>query len=196
MPPANQFYRVSSLTGMPVALGERSLGKVSEAVINDGGCVQYLVVQTGSDAFVAVPWGAAAVDFGRRAITLRGPDVTPDALRLATFTAESWPNFTDPAWSERTQTMWGTSSPRVGPGTRGAATGTGGTGTAPAPGTTKPGTGTGPATGTPPPAAGTPGTTTPGTSTPRPGTSGTTPGTPGTTPPATPPGKGPGGPGQ
>jgi hypothetical protein len=216
---AGQFYKINTLTGMPVALGERSLGKVSEVVINDGGCVQYLVVQSGPDAFVAVPWGAATVDFARKSIALHAPDVTPDQIRLATFTAATWPTFTDPAWSERTLSMWGTSSPRVGAGSRAAEAATGAPGTTPATGT-PPTPRIGP-TGTALPSTGAPGTGVPGTGgpatgTPRPGTPGTTPGTgtpgtspgtgtpgknPGTTPPAPPPagtpGKGgPGGSGQ
>jgi hypothetical protein len=221
---AGHFYKISTLTGMPVALGEKSLGKVSEVVINDGGCVQYLVVQSGPDAFLAVPWGATAVDFGRKSIALHAPDVTPDAIRQATFTTATWPTFTDPAWSERTMTLWGVSSPRVGAGSRGVEAGTTVPGATPATGTGTPGAaGTRTPGTTPPgnpvpgtaPASTAPGNVTPGAGVPRSGTPGTSPGTgtrgtggtgtgtpgtsPGTTPPAGTPGKGgtggPGGPG-
>src|SRR5438093_13352653 len=49
-----QFRRISTVVGGSVVLGTETLGKVTEVVINDQGCIEYLIVEYGA-GFVPVP---------------------------------------------------------------------------------------------------------------------------------------------
>src|SRR5947209_19356940 len=40
-----QYHRSSTVIGTSFMLGTESVGKVTEVVFNDGGCIEYLVVQ-------------------------------------------------------------------------------------------------------------------------------------------------------
>ena len=101
-----QFHRVSTIVGSNVMLGTETLGKVTEVVIDDRGCVEFVVVQF-REGFVPVPWGAATVEFERRTIVLRDTKVTADRLRELSFTEDRWPNFADRQWTEKMRTVWG-----------------------------------------------------------------------------------------
>jgi hypothetical protein len=50
--------------------GGKALGKVSDVVLNDGGCVEYVVVAY-QDRFVPVPWMAMTYNSGNRTFLLR-----------------------------------------------------------------------------------------------------------------------------
>ncbi len=90
--------RVSALMGATVTLQDNAAGgKVEDIVLNESGCVDYLVVAN-ADRYVLVPWGAATVDFERRAITV---DIPVAKFReVPTFTREKWPDVSDRTYIE------------------------------------------------------------------------------------------------
>jgi hypothetical protein len=107
-----QIRRVSSVIGTTVSVrGNASLGKIEDIVLNDDGCVDYLVV-TYEEKFILVPWSAARVDFNRRTASV---DIERDKFReVPTFTREKWPDFSNKQYMETIHKFYG-----VQPGTRG-----------------------------------------------------------------------------
>jgi hypothetical protein len=114
------YHRVSTLVGTTFSLGTTTVGKVTEVVFNDGGCIEYLVVQE-ADGFVVVPWSIATVNYEQRTVTVQSTTVTVDRLRELRFTGDRWPNFADQAYAQRVQSVWGASAGRSGSAERGAA---------------------------------------------------------------------------
>jgi len=178
------FHRTSAVVGTAFSLGNENIGKVVDVVFDNGGCIEYVLVQD-PDGFVVVPWGVVTVNYEQKVVTVNSTTVTRDKLREVTFTEGRLPNFSDASFTQKMTTVWGAGASRSGR-----------SGTAPdrtTPGTTTPDR----KGGTTPPDRTTPGTTPPdrkgGTTTPPDRT--TPPGS--TTPPpadksgtTTPPGKG------
>jgi sporulation protein YlmC with PRC-barrel domain len=102
-----EVRKVSTLMGAKVTLerGESSFGKVTDIVINESGCVDYLIVSY-EDELVAVPWGAVTYNVGERVVTLNVA-VTRDKLRGLFFRAGSWPNFREERWMRNMRSVWG-----------------------------------------------------------------------------------------
>jgi hypothetical protein len=83
--------------------GDIAYGTVADIVINEGGCVDYLVIAE-QDNYVIVPWSAATVELQERIVRI---DVTRDRLRELTFTRERWPNLSSTEFRERIHTVFG-----------------------------------------------------------------------------------------
>src|SRR5262245_2090648 len=144
-----QFIRSSTVIGTSLVLGRESLGKVTEVVFNSDGCIEYLVVQD-TEGFIVVPYSVVTINPDQRAIVVQSTTVAVDKLRELRFTEGRWPNFADPTFTQRVQTVWGTSA-------------RGRTGTSPGTGTKQPDKAARPADPkTAPPAKDRPGTTRPG----------------------------------
>lgn len=109
----HQYHKVSAVVGTQVTLQNDALGKVTEVVINDGGCIEYVVVGYG-EQFVAIPWGAVRVDYGQRTVTVTNTQITRDRLREVAFAANQWPTFGTGDWGQKMQTVWGTAALRPG----------------------------------------------------------------------------------
>jgi hypothetical protein len=88
-----------------VVLSDQSkIGKVVDVVLDDGGCVDYLVVSY-EDRYVMVPWGVATVNFEERAVYI---DVTRDKWRgIPTFTRDRWPSFSDASFTDKMRGVYG-----------------------------------------------------------------------------------------
>ena len=173
------FHRITTVVGTAFSLGNENIGKVVDVVYDDGGCIEYVLVQD-PDGFVVVPWGVVTVNYDQKVVTVNSTTVTRDKLREVTFTEGRLPNFSDGVIHPEDDDRLGRSGPPIrGAGRTGTGTGT------PGSGTTTPDRkgGTPPDRTTPPDRKG--GTTTPPDRT-NPGTT-TPPQKPGTT---TPPGKG------
>ena len=97
--------RSSVVIGATVAgRGDFSIGKVEDLVINEDGCIDYLVVAN-EDKFVLVPWGSATVDFERRTVIA---EIEREKFRdVPTFTKERWPDVTDRVYVEKIRTFYG-----------------------------------------------------------------------------------------
>jgi PRC-barrel domain len=112
-----QYHRVSTVVGTSFTLGTESVGKVTDVVMNDGGCIEYLIVQDG-EGFIAVPWSAATVNYEQKTVVVQSTTVTVEKLRELRFTQDKWPNFADATYSQRVQGVWGTNATRSGSGAR------------------------------------------------------------------------------
>jgi hypothetical protein len=90
--------RASKIIGATVSLENNAAGgKVEDIVIGSDGMVDYLVVANG-DRFVAVPWGAANIDFDRHTVAVEIPEAR--FREVPAFTRDKWPDFNDNKWVE------------------------------------------------------------------------------------------------
>jgi hypothetical protein len=124
-----QFIRSSTVIGQSFVLGTENVGKVTEVVFNGDGCIEYLLVQD-AEGFIAVPYSVVAFNPEQKTVVVQSTTVTVDKLRELRFTEGRFPNFADPTFTQRVQSVWGTSA-RGRTGTAPGRTGT-------APGTTSP----------------------------------------------------------
>jgi hypothetical protein len=85
-----QVRKVSVVLGAALQLqGGAGFGKIEDIVINDNGCIEYIVVSHESQ-YVVVPWSAATVNFEQRTVSV---NVTQEKLREVTFTRDRWPTL-------------------------------------------------------------------------------------------------------
>lgn len=101
-----QVRKVSTLMGARVTI-ERgdSFGKVTDIVLNEDGCVEYLIVSY-EDELVPVPWGAVNYNVDERIVAIN-VRVTRDKLRDLSFRSERWPNFREERFLRNARSVWG-----------------------------------------------------------------------------------------
>src|SRR3954470_24826697 len=80
-----QYHRSSTVIGTSFMLGTESVGKVTEVVFNDGGCIEYLVVQD-SVGFIVVPYSVATFNYDQKTVVVQSSTVTVEKLRDLRFT--------------------------------------------------------------------------------------------------------------
>jgi hypothetical protein len=109
---AVRVRKVSTVIGATVSLEQGSrIGKVEDLVLNDDGCVEFVVVSY-QDEYIAVPWSAATVDFSERVVRL---DITRERLRdIPTFGRDPWPDFARGEYREKLHRVFGERSERRG----------------------------------------------------------------------------------
>jgi hypothetical protein len=95
--PGVRVNRVSTLLHAKVQLREGSYGTVEDVVLNDDGCVEWLVLSA-EDEYAVVPWQAARVDFAQRVVRV---DVPRERIREFRFTRDHWPDFRDARFTDR-----------------------------------------------------------------------------------------------
>jgi hypothetical protein len=110
-----QYHRTSDVVGTAFSLGTESVGKVVDVVFNDGGCIDYVLVQD-AEGFVVVPWSVVTVNYDQKTVTVPSTTVTLDRLRELRFTEGRLPNFADPAVTQKLEGVWGKSASRSGGG--------------------------------------------------------------------------------
>jgi PRC-barrel domain len=99
-----RVIRISQVLGSGVTLQEGiAYGKVTDFVLTDAGCIDYLVVAY-EDSFVVVPWTFATVDFEQRIVRL---DVTREQLRSVTFARDAWQSASAAQLTGRMRTAFG-----------------------------------------------------------------------------------------
>jgi hypothetical protein len=81
---SREVRRLSLVIGGGVRIAKGvSVGKIEDVVLNDQGCIDYLVVVQG-DKYVAIPWTVATVNYGERIVTV---DITEQRFaEVPTFT--------------------------------------------------------------------------------------------------------------
>lgn len=110
-------HRSSTLVGSNVVHQGETIGKVTEFILNDNGCIDYLVISYGG-GFIPVPWSAAQVNYELRGVTFRNANVPKANLQALVFTT-TWPNFTDTVVLQRLRDVWGaTAVPNTTPAPR------------------------------------------------------------------------------
>jgi len=113
-----EVRRVSTVIGASVTLKDADrFGKVEDFIVNDNGCIDYLVVGY-EEKYVLVPWSVATVSFDRRVVRM---DVTRSAfLEAPTFTKDRWSEVSSGRYLERVRHAFGATSDRRGRHSEGA----------------------------------------------------------------------------
>jgi len=121
------YHRITTVVGTAFSLGNENLGKVVDVVFDDGGCIEYVLVQD-AEGLIPVPWGVVTVNYEQKVVTVQSTTVTVDKLRELRFTEGRMPNFSDPSFSQKMTSVWGAKASRSGSGRTGGGAGTGGSG--------------------------------------------------------------------
>jgi sporulation protein YlmC with PRC-barrel domain len=99
-----ELRKVTQIIGSNVLLQDGvNYGKVEDIVLNEDGCIEYVVV-TREDRYALMPWGVATVDYGQRAVIF---DVTPQVVQPLFFARDAWPDVADPQFGRRVQDAFG-----------------------------------------------------------------------------------------
>jgi PRC-barrel domain len=120
-----EHHRITTVVGTTFTLGTENMGKVVDVVFNDGGCIDYCLVQD-SEGFIVVPWNVVTVNYEQKTVVVQSTAVTAEKLREMRFAEGRLPNFTDPSFTQKVTTVWGTGAGRSGasPGRTGDRPGT------------------------------------------------------------------------
>jgi sporulation protein YlmC with PRC-barrel domain len=101
--PGKTEMRVSQILGSTVRLNDGSgYGTVEDIVISPDNRVEYLVISH-DNQYVALPWVVGQFDPGQRIVVY---EVAPVAIQPLLFTRNAWPNFADPVFTRRIQTIF------------------------------------------------------------------------------------------
>lgn len=101
-------HRASKIIGTDVRnpAGEK-IGDIEDIILDDKGNAQVAIVSTGGflgigDSLHAVPWSSLQVATGEDNRGDRILNMDKDQLRqVPGFSSKEWPNFADPAWSDK-----------------------------------------------------------------------------------------------
>jgi hypothetical protein len=106
-----QIRRVTTVIGSGVRLQEGArYGEVQDVILNENGCVEYVVVAY-EDRYVVVPWTIATVTYEDRVVTL---DVTEQRLSQVTFTRDQWRDITFSRVNQTVGKVFGANTSRSG----------------------------------------------------------------------------------
>jgi hypothetical protein len=99
------FLKLSAVMEARVILSDDArIGKIVDVVLNDSGCVEYVVVSE-EDKYVLVPWGVVTVNFEERVVRV---DITREKWRdVPTFGRDNWPTLTDSRFTEKMRAVFG-----------------------------------------------------------------------------------------
>src|SRR5262245_45370093 len=100
-----KFRKVTTIIGTEVRLKSGALGKVADIVVNEDGCLDYLIVRD-EDEFVAIPWGAVSYETNAKVISVTS-DVTRARLKAVRFRGTTWPDFYSEKWIRSAGEVWG-----------------------------------------------------------------------------------------
>lgn len=116
----HQVTRVSTVIESKVMLQSESIGQVTDIVINDHGCIEYLVVHYGEE-YIAVPWTVVQVNYQQHTVVIRNTQVTREKLKTLTFTKDRLPSLSDQRFVQNMRTVWGANAFRSESRTTGSA---------------------------------------------------------------------------
>lgn len=104
----SQIHTVTTIIGSSVQLqGGDAYGKIYDIVLNDSGCLEYVVVDY-QDQYYVVPWTVARVNYQQRTIVL---DTTQQNLRQVAFNRNAWRGVTFNQLSQKAQQVFGSGAP-------------------------------------------------------------------------------------
>ncbi len=102
-PGTTEMRRVSQILGSTVQLNDGSgYGRIEDIVIGPDNQLDYLIVSH-DEQYVALPWVAGQFYPGQRIVVY---DLAPTAIQPLLFPRNTWPNFADPVFTRRIQTVF------------------------------------------------------------------------------------------
>jgi hypothetical protein len=94
--PANTF-RAKQIIGTKITIqNNTAIGTVEDLVFDDAGNMEYLIVSTGDNKLITVPWDAAKFDLSKMTATV---NITPEVYKtIPTYTVTTYPQFYTPVY--------------------------------------------------------------------------------------------------
>ena len=94
---AGHTFRAKQVLGTKIAIqGNTQIGTVEDLVFDDAGNMEYMIVATGDNKLVTVPWDAAKFDLEKKTATLT---ITQEVFKtIPTYTATTYPQFYTPTY--------------------------------------------------------------------------------------------------
>jgi hypothetical protein len=101
----HEVRRLSLVIGGAVRIANGvSVGKIEDVVLNDRGCIDYVVVVY-HDNYVAIPWSVVTVDYGERIVTV---DITEQRFaEVPTFTRTEFSVLTTSEFTQKVHSAFG-----------------------------------------------------------------------------------------
>jgi len=102
---AQEVRRLSLVVGGAVRIANGvSVGKIEDIVLNDRGCIDYVIVVY-QDKYVAIPWTVATVDYGQRIVTV---NITEQRFaQVPTFARNDFSVLATSAFTQKVQSAFG-----------------------------------------------------------------------------------------
>jgi hypothetical protein len=99
--------RITNVMKSEVMLKDESAGRIVDFVMNEHGCIEYLVAEE-SDEYYVIPFSVVTIE--NRAVRL---NVSQKQFRdVSRFSSDSWPNFSDTTVRDKIFRSWGVRSAR------------------------------------------------------------------------------------
>ncbi len=105
-PAAGHAFRAKQILGTKILIqNNTAVGTVEDLVFDDAGNMDYMVVSTGENKLITVPWDAAKFDIEKKTATL---SVTPDVWKtIPTYTPTTYPQFYTPTYRTEVYKVYG-----------------------------------------------------------------------------------------
>ena len=97
-PPATaNTFRAKQLLGTKILIqNNTAIGTVEDLVFDDAGNMEYLIVSTGDNKLITVPWDAAKFDLTKMTAIV---NITPEVYKtIPTYTVTTYPQFYTPTY--------------------------------------------------------------------------------------------------
>jgi hypothetical protein len=96
-PVAAATFRAKQILGTKIMIqNNASIGTVDDIVFDDAGNLEYLVVATGDNKLITVPWDAAKWNLEKKTATV---NITQDVYKtIPTYSTTTYPAFYTPAY--------------------------------------------------------------------------------------------------
>jgi len=101
-----QTFRAKQILGTKILIqNNTAIGTVEDLVFDDAGNMEYLVVSTGDNKLITVPWDAAKFDLTKKTATV---NITPDVYKtIPTYTPTTYPQFYTPTYRTEVYQTYG-----------------------------------------------------------------------------------------
>jgi hypothetical protein len=99
-------FRAKQILGTKIMIANNTaVGTVDDIVFDDAGNLEYLVVATGDNKLISVPFEAAKWDLEKKVGTV---NITPEVYKtIPTYTATTYPQFYTPTYRTQTYKFYG-----------------------------------------------------------------------------------------
>lgn len=105
-PDHGEMRRASAIMGSRVVVQEgEPLGEVVDMVINERGCIDFLIVRQ-EDQYIPIPWSVTTFNVQRRSVVVNTA-IRIARLRELAFPRDRWPNFYGADYGRRLRGVWG-----------------------------------------------------------------------------------------
>jgi len=99
-------FRAKQVLGSKILIqNNTAIGTVEDLVFDDAGNMEYMIVSTGDNKLITVPWDAAKFDLEKKTATLT---ITQDVYKkIPTFTVTTYPQFYTPTYRTEVYKIYG-----------------------------------------------------------------------------------------